>query len=154
MNANAPMKWWIVPNSEPFQTRTLFKCQWPIQQSAQINSQTLKPSANNASGKWLFCSAGSVFCYLSCQFWSHSANFYGAEYFGEWVDYFYVIHFVNEWDNFWSYKVLVSSKLIHSMNLEHLLVFSFFMNDFTFYSTDLRKWKINTIHSYFLCFHS
>ncbi len=48
-NANAPMKWWVVSNSKPYQTKTLSKYPWPIQQSAQINSQTLKPSANNAS---------------------------------------------------------------------------------------------------------
>jgi hypothetical protein len=34
-------------------------------------------------GKWLFCSAGSLFCYLPCRFWSRSANLYGAEHFGE-----------------------------------------------------------------------
>jgi hypothetical protein len=45
------------------------------------------------AGKWLFCSAGSLFCYLSCQLWSRSANLYGAEQFGKLIDYFYAIHF-------------------------------------------------------------
>jgi hypothetical protein len=34
-------------------------------------------------GKWLFYSAGSLFCYLSCQLWLRSAILYGAEHFGE-----------------------------------------------------------------------
>ncbi len=35
------------------------------------------------NGKWLFCSAGTLFCYLSCQLWKRSAVLYGAEHSGK-----------------------------------------------------------------------
>ena len=50
---------------------------------------------HQSSGKWLFGSAGSLFCNLFCQRWLHSANLYGAEHAGEWMDYF--MPFICKW---------------------------------------------------------
>ena len=55
-------------------------------------------SPRRTMGKWWFCSAGSLFCYSSCQLWPHSAIVYGAEHSGKWMD-FLCHSFVNEWVN-------------------------------------------------------
>jgi len=44
------------------------------------------------NGYSVLLAACSAFCPAS--FWSRSANLYGAEHFGELIDYFYAIHFV------------------------------------------------------------
>jgi hypothetical protein len=78
-------------------------------------------SAATAEGKWLFCSAGSLFCYLSCQLWSLSANLYGGR-------------------TIWQMNRLFLCHSFLSMNgltLGHIKISFFsFMNGFTFYSID------------------
>jgi hypothetical protein len=47
------------------------------------SKHVVKCQGQGRAGKWLFCSACRLFCYLSCQLWSRSANLYWAEHFGK-----------------------------------------------------------------------